>query len=144
MSALSDAPEIRRNAARLDIARFYLAREMYPEARGPLNVIIGNERDNDEIARALVLRGIASLMMNQAHEALRDFNNPVVGPQFDGDLWRALALSRVGRYADAREGLRQTAAASAGLPIELQRYALAESARCAIELGDYADAARQL
>jgi tetratricopeptide (TPR) repeat protein len=144
MSALSDAPEIRRNAVRMDIARFYLAREMYPEAKGALDVVIAGERDNHELARALVLRAIAALLMERPQEALEDLKNPAVGDQNEARLWRALALSRLGRFAQAREGLQSVAAASANLPVELQRVAIGESVRCAVEVGDFAEAARQL
>jgi hypothetical protein len=144
MSALSDAPEAKRNAARIDLARFYLARDMYPEAKGPLDVVVGSERDNDALARALVLRAIAELMMDRPRQALKDLGNPIVGNQHEAQLWRALGLSRMGRFSEAREGLRNVAAASAALPLELQRFALKESVRCAVEVGDFAVAQRQL
>src|SRR5262249_32290285 len=35
------APEGKRLAPRLDLARFYLARDMYPEAKGVLDVALG-------------------------------------------------------------------------------------------------------
>jgi hypothetical protein len=50
----------------------------------------------------------------------------------------------MGRFADAREGLRNASAASSSLPLELQRFAIEESVRCAIELGDFDGALRQL
>ena len=38
------APEAKRRAARLDLARFYLAREMAAEAKGVLDVVTADER----------------------------------------------------------------------------------------------------
>ena len=144
MTALSYAPEHKRNIARLDLARFYLARDLYAEAKGVLDVVIAAERDHDELARVLVLRAIASLMMGHADLALKDLAHPAIGNLHDAQLWRALALSRLGRFAEAREGLKNVEAASAALPIELQRFALKEAARCAVALGDFVAAARHL
>ncbi|HET9904758.1 MAG TPA: tetratricopeptide repeat protein [Xanthobacteraceae bacterium] len=144
MNALSDAPEPRRNAARIELARFFLARDLYAEAKGPLDIVIENERDTRARAQALVLRAVTNLMMGRPGEALKDLVNPIVGNQHDAQLWRALALSRLGRFAEARAGLRNVAAASAGLPVELQRFAIRESVRCALEAGDFAAAATHL
>src|SRR5690606_37397079 len=98
----------------------------------PLDIIIETERDNDMRARALVLRAITELMMDRPRQALKDLGNPIVGNQHEAQLWRALGLSRMGRFAEARERLRNVAAASASLPLELQRFALKESVRCAV------------
>ena len=39
------APEAKRRAARLDLARFYLARDMAAEAKGVLDVVTADERE---------------------------------------------------------------------------------------------------
>lgn len=144
MRAVAEAPEEKRNAARTDLARFYLAREMAPEAKGVLDVALASERDPNELSTMLVLRGICHLTLGREDQTLKDLANSVVGNRHDAQLWRGIALSRLGRFAEAREALKTVQAASAGLPIELQRLALVQAARSAAEVKDFAEAARHL
>src|SRR5262249_48294206 len=129
MRTLADAPEGGRTGPRMEFARFYLARDMYAEAKGLLDVTVASERDNHEVATALVLRAIANLMLGGDDLALKDLAMPIVGNIHNAPLWRGVALSRQGRFGEAREGLRAIEAAMPSLPIELQRTALQEAAR---------------
>jgi tetratricopeptide (TPR) repeat protein len=138
------APPSRRLASRLDLARFYIARDMYAEAKGVLDVALADEHAAARDASANVLRAITEVMMNRPDEALKDLANPAVGDQHDAPLWRALAYARQGKWAQAREGFKRAEAAVATLPIELQRMALMDEIRAAIEVGDFAGAADDL
>jgi len=138
------APESKRLAPRLDLARFYISREMYPEAKGVVDVALAQDHPSVEDASASVLRAIAEVMMNRPDDALKDLANPAVGEQHDAPLWRALAYARQGKWAQAREGFKSIEAAVATLPIELQRVALKDEMRAAIEVGDFAGAADEL
>lgn len=144
INTAADAAEGKRTPARLDLARFYLAREHFAEAKGVLDFALANERDHDEVAAALVLRGVANLMLGRDDAALKDFSNPAVGNLYDAPLWRSVALSRQGRWSEARTGFRNIETTSAGLPLELQRFAVSEALRCALELGDFGEASRRL
>jgi tetratricopeptide (TPR) repeat protein len=144
MRNAGDAPEGRRTAARLDVARFYLARDMHAEAKGVLDVTIAAEHDSHELATAFVLRGVANLGLGRAEQTLKDLASPVVGNQHNAPLWRGVALSRLGRFTEARQLLKDTDGAATQLPVELQRVVLHEAARCAVEVGDLAEAARRL
>src|ERR1700728_130641 len=73
-----------------------------------------------------------------------DLANPVIGDQHDAPLWRALAYAHQGKWAQAREGLKGVEAAIATLPVELQRVALKDELRAAIEVVDFAGAADEL
>ncbi|MFZ0375059.1 MAG: tetratricopeptide repeat protein, partial [Xanthobacteraceae bacterium] len=131
------APPQQRLAPRLALARFYIARGMYPEAKGVLDVALGDERKSAESMTALVLRAVAEVMMNRPDDALKDLSEPGVGDQHDAALWRALAYARQGRWAKARDTFKNMAAAMASLPVELQRVALRDDMRSAIEVGDF-------
>ncbi len=144
ISAAAAAPENKRLAPRLDLARFYLARGMYPEAKGVLDVTLQDERPDAENASALVLRSVAEIMMNRPDDALKDLSDPAVGDQHDAPLWRALAYARQGKWEEARQGFESVESEVDTLPIELQRTALREEVRSAIEVGDFSDASNQL
>ena len=92
----------------------------------------------------MVLRAIAEIMLNRPNDALKDLADPAVGDQHDASLWRALAHARQGKWALARAGFRRVEAAMATLPIELQRVALKDDMRAAIEVGDLAGASTDL
>ena len=140
----AQAPETKRMKPRLNLARFYLARDMYPEAKGVLDVAISADKQASENGSAIVLRAIAEVMMNRPEDALRDLADPAVGDQHDAPLWRALAYSLEGQWARARQGFKSVEAAVATLPIELQRVALMDEIRSAIETGDYDSASAAL
>jgi tetratricopeptide (TPR) repeat protein len=140
----AEAPENRRLAARRDLARFYLAREMAPEAKAVLDVSLANERPTADDVPTLVLRSIANIMLDRNDDALRDLANPLVGNQHDAPLWRALAQAQQGKWADAREGFKNVEVSMGTLPIELQRRALREAVRASIEVRDFAGAANLL
>ncbi|MDB5601014.1 MAG: hypothetical protein JWN71_3058 [Xanthobacteraceae bacterium] len=144
-AAAAQAPENKRAVARIDLAKFYLARDMYPEAKGVLNVVIGDTSPNAaEDVSALVLRGVASILMDRPEEGLKDLSNPLIGNQYDAPLWRAFAYARQGRWSEARDTFKGVEASMGALPVELQRKALIEALRASIEVRDFAGAGRRL
>ena len=144
VAAAAAAPDNRRLAPRLDLARFYVARDMYPEAKGVLDVALADDRAAPEQGIAAVLRAVTEIMMNRPDDALKDLADPSIGDQHDAPLWRALAYAKQGKWAQARDGFRSADAAVATLPVELQRVALKEEMRSAIEVGDFSTASSQL
>jgi hypothetical protein len=144
IAAAADAGEARRAVPRMELARFYLSRDMFPEAKGVLDIAIADERPTAENPTALVLRAISNIMLNRADEALKELNDPLVADQFDAPLWRAFAQARLGKWADARSGFKNVEASIATLPIELQQLALKEAMRAAIEVRDFSGAADKL
>jgi tetratricopeptide (TPR) repeat protein len=137
IGAAADAGETKRSAPRLELARFYLSREMYPEARGVLDVTLADERASGDDPSPLLLRAITTLMLNRPDAALKELGHPMLGGQLDAPLWRALAHARLGKWEDARRGFKNAEAAIATLPVELQRVAMKEALRAAIEVRDY-------
>jgi tetratricopeptide (TPR) repeat protein len=143
--AAAGAPERQRNSARVALARFYVACDMFAEAAGVLNTVVASERsDSADLANATMLRGIAELRMGRDDQAYKDLMNSLVGKQPDIQLWRGMVLSRLGRFAQARENLKNVETSATGMPLDLQRLAIKEAARADIEVGDFADAARRL
>jgi hypothetical protein len=140
----AEAPFVQRTSYRLGLARFYLSRQMFVEAKSVLDTAIADERPTAADPSPLVLRAITNIMLGRFDSALKDLSDPAVGNQNDAQIWRALVASRQGRWAEAREAFRYVEAAIGSLPLELQQYALRDSLRASIETGDFAGAANRL
>jgi tetratricopeptide (TPR) repeat protein len=137
----ASAPVSKRRQARLNLARFYLARDMAPEAKAVLNVALADQRSSEDITGS-VLTAVASVMLDRPDDALKELAKPQVGNQQDAPIWRAIAYARQGRWAEARDIFKTVSAAVGALPIELQRMAMKEALRSSIEVRDFNDATR--
>ncbi|HEY6177365.1 MAG TPA: hypothetical protein VIX73_23070, partial [Kofleriaceae bacterium] len=142
--AAASAPEGKKTAARLELARFYIARDMYTEAKGVLDVALSEQRPTADDTSGLIMRAVANLMLLRPDEALKDLANPLVGNQHDAQLWRAMAYTQQGRLAEAREAFLGLDSSIGTLPLELQRIVLRVAVRTSIEAGDYGAAANEL
>ena len=129
-----------RTPVRMDLARFYLARGLYPEAKAVLDVVLADAKPGTEDPAALIMRSVANILMGRPGRGLKDLANPVVGNNYDSQLWKALALARQGKWADAREKFKNVEFAINSLPLDLQRIVITEAMRCAIEVKDYSGA----
>ena len=136
----ASAPVSKRRQARLNLARFYLAKEMAPEAKAVLNVALTDQRASEDVTGS-VLKAVADVMLDRPDDALKELSKPQVGNQQDAPIWRAIALARQGRWAEARDIFKTVSAAVGALPIELQRMAMKEALRSSIELRDFNNAA---
>jgi tetratricopeptide (TPR) repeat protein len=130
-----------RTPSRLDLARFYMSRGMYPEAKGVLDLVLGEAKPGQEDLSALIVHSVASTLMGRPDQGLKDLVSPAIGTNYDSQLWKALALARQGKWADAREKFKNVELAITSLPLELQRAVLTEAMRAAIEVKDYSGAA---
>ena len=137
----ADAPPPRRRQARLNLARFYLARDMAAEAKAVLDVALDSQNGGEDVTGS-VLRAVANVMLHRPDDALKELLKPQVGNQLDAPVWRAVAFAKQGKWADARDGFQNLDATVAGLPVELQRMTMMEALRTAIELRDFTRAAR--
>jgi tetratricopeptide (TPR) repeat protein len=142
--AAAQAPEGQRTVPRLELARFYLARDMYVEAKGVLDVTLSDQRPTADDTSGLIMRAVANLMMRRSDEALKDLANPLIGKQHDAQIWRAMAYSEQGRWAEAREAFSGLDASIGSLPLELQRVVLRFAVRTSIEARDFATASTGL
>jgi hypothetical protein len=139
--AAAAAPDGKRWKPRLNLARFYLAREMAVEAKGVLDVALSQTPSKDDITGS-VLRAISDIMMRRPEQAMKSLSAPQIGKQQDADLWRGIALAQQGQWIDARQHFKNIDASLALLPLELQRIALIDALRAAIEVRDNQGAAK--
>src|SRR5581483_926897 len=100
-TAMTAGPE-QRMLAQVDLARFYMARGMYPEAVGVLNLALADSKAGSEDPAALIVHSLASILMGRTERGLRDLASPVIGSNYESQLWKALASARQGKWADAR------------------------------------------
>ncbi len=143
IAALAATEPDRRTPARLNLARFYVARSMYPEAKAVLDLVLANSKSSPDDSVALIAHSVANILMGHPAQGLKDLANPLVATNYDLQLWRALADARLGKWADAREKFKNAEFAIPSVPNELQGIVLAEAMRASIEVRDYAGAAKR-
>lgn len=139
VAAAASAEEPHRTPARLNLARFYMARELAAEAKGVLDATALDEQAVAD-GSALLLRAVTNIMLGRGADAIKDLSQASVGNRSDAALWRALAQAQQGKWTEAREGFRSLDTATATLPVELQRHAFQEAVRAAVEVRDFGTA----
>jgi tetratricopeptide (TPR) repeat protein len=132
-----------RAPARMDLARFYMSRGMYPEARGVADLVLADVKPGREDTAALMVHSIASILSGRPEQGVKDLGNPAVGTNYDSQLWKALAYARQRKWAEAREKFKNVEFAITSLPTELQRIVITEAMHAALEVRDYSGAARR-
>jgi len=137
------AEPARRKEARFNLARFYLAQGMATEAKAVLDVALSDRQGGEDITGS-ILRAVSEILIDRPDEAIKDLAAPRIGNQQDAGLWRGVALAREGKWKEAREHFKDFDVALATLPLELQRLAMKEALRAAIEVQDYTGATRLL
>lgn len=140
IAATFTANEEHKLAARLDLARFYMARGFHHEARGVLALALSDQKAGQEDAATLVLHAVASTLIGHPEQGLKDLANPVIAGNYDAQLWTALALARQQKWAEAREKFKNSEFAVTALPFDLQRIVILGALRSAIEVKDFATA----
>ncbi len=135
------APASKRKQARLNLARFYLARDMAAEAKAVLDLMLADKKGGEDVTGS-VLRAVAELGLARPADALKELSNPQIGNQLDAPIWRAIADARLAKWAPAHAAFKSVDGAISALPLEYQRMALQEALRAAIEVHDFAGADR--
>ena len=141
VNAAAQATGNQRTAAHIELARFYLSRGMYPEAKGTLDLVLEDAKPGQDFREALMAHAIASTLMGRPELGLKDLANPVIGANSDTQLWKALGFARQEKWTEAREKFKNVEAAVASLPVELQRIAVSQAMRASLEAKDFSGAA---
>jgi hypothetical protein len=133
----------KRTPLRIDLARFYMSRGMYPEAKGVLDLVLAAAKPGFEDPVALMVHSVASILIGRSEQGLKDLANQAIGTNYDSQLWKALASARQGKWADAREKFKNVEFAITALPLELQRIVIMEAMRASLEVKDFSGAAKR-
>jgi len=143
ITAATTAEPDQRPQARLDLARFYMSRGMYPEAKGETDVVLADTKPGLEDNATLMVHAAASILMGRPELGLKDLANPSIGNNYDSQMWKGLAFAGQEKWADAREKFKNVEFAITSLPIELQQIVTMEAMRASIETRDYPGAAKR-
>ena len=141
--ALAQAEPDQRPQARLDLARFYMARAMYYEAKGVTEAALSDPNPKKDETITLMVHAVATILINRPEQGLKDLANPAIGSNYDSQMWQALALERQQKWAEAREKFKNVEFAIASLPLDLQRVVTMDAMRASLEVKDYAGAAKR-
>ena len=68
VAAAAAAEPDQRTPARIDLARFYLSRGMYPEAKGVLDLALADSKPGHEDPVALIVHSVASILMGRPEQ----------------------------------------------------------------------------
>ncbi|WP_445216477.1 tetratricopeptide repeat protein [Bradyrhizobium sp. Pa8] len=142
ITAIAAVEPAQRSLPRLDLAQFYMSRAMYHEAKSMTDLMLADPLNKEE-SGALIMHAIANILIGRPAQGLKDLANPVIGNSHDSQLWKALAYSRQGKWADAREKFKNVESAIASLPIDIQRIVTMEAMRASLEVKDYAGASKR-
>lgn len=132
-----------RLAARMDLARFYMARGFYHEAKGVLDLALSSDQGRDA-PHVLKMHALASLLCGRTDAAQKDLASPALATAGDTELLKALVAVRKERWAEAREKFKTSDFAITMLPPDIQRPIIVDAARASLESRDYAGAAARV
>jgi len=143
MQELAAAEPERRPEARLALARFYISRGFYVEAKGACDMVLQDPNLKDLEPLALMAHAVANLLIDRPDPAWKDMASPAVGNKYDSQLWKAFAYARQHKWAEAREKFKNVEFSIAALPLDLQRIVTIDSMQASLEVKDYAGAAKR-
>ncbi len=135
-SVVSSAPEKRKTAPRLELAKFFLANAYAPETLGVVQVAISEIPllENDPVVR--VLRGASSFLLGRYQEALADLTHESVAGNDEARLWAAASRAMLGDRVGAARDLRFTGSIARDYPRALKMPLGILIAEVAAETGD--------
>jgi tetratricopeptide (TPR) repeat protein len=134
----SSGPEL--EAARMRLARFYLAHEFPAETLGLLRLVADENPSAENTAAFRLIRGVAALMMHRLSDAEEDLSNHVLDDNSDAALWRGLLASEIGEHAVAVSEMERAEAVLPDYPAAWRaRFRLAH-AKSSVERNDLAAA----
>lgn len=143
VAAASSASDATRTAARLDLARFFFAEGLAPEAYGVLKAI---ERDDPGVFAQpgpLLLKGAAAFLDGEQDEAAAALAGKSLDGENEAALWRAAVAAARGNWAAAAPAFGRSGPILATYPKKIRHALVLTAARAAVD-AQQRDGARQL
>ncbi len=140
--SVADGPEL--EAARFDLARFYIAHQLPTEALGIISLIVQENPTSENAATVRALRGIASLLLGRVEEAVEDLDHRLLENDRDAGLWQGLAAHQIGKADEAAAHFDRARQVFYEYPVSWQkRFALA-AANAQLERNEVEEARQYL
>lgn len=134
--ALSFAPESRRAAAQWDLARFYFAHGLAPEAIGVLRVLAEENPAIEQDLTYRAVRGASRFLMGRTDDAAEDLLDPAFSADPGVSLWRGAVFAERGDWSAAQQEFAIGAFAIPAVPAKQQAKFKILAARAALKSED--------
>ncbi|MCH7937617.1 MAG: hypothetical protein IH994_11090, partial [Proteobacteria bacterium] len=136
LAVISQAKGNQREAARLDLARFFFANGFHAEALAVLKEVTRTRAEIEQDPEFLMLRGGAQYMLGRLSEAYDDFNHEALNVIDEAIFWRAIVRAAAGDMIDAAPDLARTGRIVRPYPKALKIPLGTMVIRTALEIGD--------
>ncbi|MAF94944.1 MAG: hypothetical protein CMM60_04230 [Rhodospirillaceae bacterium] len=136
VAAISQAKGNQRQAARLDLARFFFANGFHAEALAVLKEAARTRAEIEQDPEFRMLRGGAQYMLGRLPEAYNDFNHETLNVIDEAIFWRAIVRAAAGDMTDAVPDLARTGRIVLPYPKALKTPLGTVVIRTALEIGD--------
>jgi len=127
---------VKRRAARMKLAKFYLAQKMGHEAEAVLNMIAVEDEAMQSRPEFRALRGAARFLKSRFKEAIQDLSHGSLEGTHEAEFWKAAAQASLGQIKVAAEEMRRTGTVLRKYPRNLKFPLGALAAETAITVGD--------
>ena len=126
----------RRNEARLNLARFYLANGLGMEAVGVLRVMQDELKGQDSLRQVDMARAIADTVAGRPQDAMATLGLEAGAGEVDALFWRAIARSDLTEFPGARADAASAEPVASGYPLWMRNLFFMAAARAAVETSD--------
>jgi len=142
-SAAASSDGRARDAARLDLANYFIANGLAHEAVGILRVVEETLRNEELLEKVHISGAVANIMAGRPKDALVRLNQDALDQDIDALFWRTIARSQTGDFKGARDDATQAySIIDSYVPWAREMFLLAAT-RAAVE-EHYNDQAREM
>lgn len=134
--ALSIASDSARPTAQWDLARFFFAHNMAPEALGILRLLAEENPAVEQDLTYRAVRGASRFLMGRTDEAAEDLLSPALSADPGVSLWRGAIFAERGDWIAAHQEFAISGFAIPAVPSKQQARFKVLSARAALKRGD--------
>lgn len=142
--AVAEAPEGKRNAARLQLMRFLFSFGHFTDVLGLARLIDQDEPALVATAQVRAMRGVAALMSGELDEAQRQLSHPSLDSYGEAALWRGALAMAQGNARAARAQIARGGELFESYPAPFANQMRLWSAEAQLQTGDSEGAARRL
>ncbi|MBY0612157.1 MAG: hypothetical protein K2P80_08225 [Beijerinckiaceae bacterium] len=144
LRSAAESPQRDRTEARLALAKFYLANKMPNDSVAVIRTLSKDDQPAGQSKPIMMMKAIGYALANDAANALKTLNDPILQLEGESVLWRAYLDGKAKRWTPALVGFRQSLDLLEKYPDPLQAEFLPLIIEAALEARDLNFAAQQL